>query len=167
MRRALSIAILILLSFILQTVFFSYDNLMGNAPDLMLILTMSFGIMRGRKEGMLTGFLAGLLMDIFYDTILGPYILLYMFTGYINGFFHRNFIMEDVMMPVGIVFLDSLSFHFIIFICIFLLRNRLDLPYYFIHEIMPAVVYTMLLTVVIYRILLHINRYLKKKALKK
>lgn len=36
-------------------------------PNLLLILTVSFGFMRGKKEGMFVGFFCGLLIDIFME----------------------------------------------------------------------------------------------------
>lgn len=73
MRRSFVILLLIIISFLLQSVIFSYHNVRGIAPNLLLIVTMSFGIMRGRREGLLTGFVSGFLYDIFFGTLLGPY----------------------------------------------------------------------------------------------
>lgn len=166
MRRVLLIIALVLLSFLLQTVIFPAQNLMSSSPDLMLVVTMSFGIMRGRREGMLTGLLSGFLMDTFYGNFYGIYMLIYMLVGYMNGFFHRNYLMEDVLLPAGISMVDCFFMNFVIWILNFLLRNRLNFGYYFVHVILPELLYTTLLTVVLYRILLHLNRYLKKKASK-
>lgn len=164
MRRIFVLTILILVCFVLQTTIFSYHDITGTAPNLLLILTMSFGIMRGRKEGMLAGFFCGFLCDIFFSSLLGPYMLLYMFIGYINGFFHRNYLMEDVMLPVIIIFVDEFIFNFVIYVVCFLLRNRLGFSQYFLKTVAPQTLYSVLITVVIYRIFVSINRYLKKKA---
>ena len=59
MRRVIVIAVLIIISFVLQTTLFNYHDVVGVAPDLLLVITMSFGIMRGRREGLLTGFFCG------------------------------------------------------------------------------------------------------------
>nr|MCR5214781.1 rod shape-determining protein MreD [Eubacterium sp.] len=87
MRRAITIFILIIISFLLQSVLFSFDNVRGIAPNLMMILTMSFAVMRGRKEGLITGFICGFLYDIFFGTLIGPYSFLFMLIGYLNGAF--------------------------------------------------------------------------------
>ena len=92
MRRVIVIAVLIIISFVLQTTLFNYHDVVGVAPDLLLVITMSFGIMRGRREGLLTGFFCGLLYDVFYGTLLGPFMFLYMVIGYVNVFFHRNYL---------------------------------------------------------------------------
>ena len=166
MRRVLTITILILISFLLQTVIFPYDNLFGSSPDFLLMLTMSFGIMRGRREGLLVGFFGGLLIDIFYNSYLGPFAMLYMVIGYVNGFFHKDYTMEDILLPVVISFVDSLIFHFIVFFVTYLMRNRIEFGFYFVHIIMPQAIWTTVATAVLYRIVLSINRRLKKKAKK-
>ena len=164
MRRVLVIALLIILSFVLQTTAFNYHDLIGVAPDLLMIITMSFGIMRGRREGMLTGFFCGMLYDVFYGSLMGPYMFLYMVIGYINGFFHKNYLMEDVMFPVVIITVDEFTKEFIVYIFAFLLRNRLEAGHYTLHFILPKTFYTVLMTVIIYRIYVRINKYLKKKV---
>ncbi|MBO5610406.1 MAG: rod shape-determining protein MreD [Eubacterium sp.] len=164
MRRIISIFILIILSFLLQSVLFSFQNVRGIAPNLLLILTMSFGIMRGRREGMLTGFFCGFLYDIFFGTLIGPYMFLFMIIGYLNGAFHKEFLMEDVMMPVIIIIVDELFFNFVIYIATFLLRNRTNLFFYLTHVMLPQMLFTALATIIIYRFYVWINKYLKKKV---
>ena len=137
MRRIVTILILILISFLLQTAAFSFENISGMAPNLMLILTMSFGIMRGRKEGLLTGFICGFLYDIFFGTMIGPFMFLFMIIGYSNGSFHKEFLMEDIMMPVFIIIVDEIVFNSVIYVVQFLLRNRTNLFFFVRHVFMP------------------------------
>lgn len=166
MRRVIVLFFLIIITFLIQTTLFSFHDVTGIAPNLLLIMTMSFGIMRGRKEGLLVGFFSGLLFDFFYSSLVGPYAFIFMIIGYINGFFHKTFLMEDVLLPVVIISIDQLILDFLIYVGSFLLRNRTDLKFYFIHIILPQVLYTALVTAIIYRFYVMINRYLKKKALK-
>ena len=79
-------------------------------PNILLIPTMAFGMMRGRREGMVVGFISGLLLDIFYGVMIGPYALLYMYLGYINGFFHRVYYMEDLLLPMLMSGANDLAF---------------------------------------------------------
>ena len=164
MRRIITISCLLILSFLLQTTVFSLHDLTGTAPNLTLILTMSFGIMRGRREGMLTGFFSGLLYDLFFGSYLGIYAFIYMTIGYLNGRFHQKYLMEDISLPVFIIIVDQLVLDLIIYIGNFLLRNRVNLGYFFVHKMMPQVLYDVLITVIVYRIYLRINRRLRRKA---
>ncbi len=163
MRRAIVIFVLIIISFLIQSTLFSFHSAKGFAPNLLLILTMSFGIMRGRKEGMLTGFFCGFLYDVFFGTLIGPYMFLFMIIGYLDGAFHKEFLMEDVMMPVIIITVDEFFFNFIVYVAAFLLRNRTDLLYYVVNIMVPQVFATIIATIIIYRFYVWLNKYIKKK----
>ena len=94
MRRKITLAFLILAAFLLQTTVFQYFQIASVTPNLLLILTSAFGLMRGKKEGLMVGFFSGLMIDLFYGSLFGFYALLYMYIGYLNGFFckrKRNF----------------------------------------------------------------------------
>ena len=81
MLRIIVLGILIVINFTLQSTLFGFHDINSITPNLLLILTMSFGLMRGRREGMLVGFFSGFLVDSFFSSVLGPYMLLYMIIG--------------------------------------------------------------------------------------
>lgn len=164
MRRVFTLAILIILNFCLQTTIFGLHDISSISPNLMLILTMSFGLMRGRKEGLLVGFFCGFLADCFFTSILGPYMLLYMLIGYVNGFFHKNYMIEDVLLPLIVIIVDELTFNTVIYILFFFLQNRLDFLNYFGKIILPETLITALLTIIIYKFYVVLNRHLKRKT---
>lgn len=163
MRRFFIQLLIILICFLLQTAVFRYLNFSDIVPNLLLIPTVSFGMMRGRKEGMTVGFISGLLLDLLYGQIIGPYALLYMYLGYINGFFHRIYYMEDILLPMLMVGANDLIYGLIIYIVAYLLRGRLDFGFYFAHVILAEVIYTMVMTLILYKPLVKINLWLKRK----
>ena len=73
--RKIVVVLLILLFFVLQCSVFNSLAMGGIIPNLMIILTSSFGFMRGEKEGLLIGFSCGLLCDIFFGSFLGFYAM--------------------------------------------------------------------------------------------
>ncbi|MBE5941390.1 MAG: rod shape-determining protein MreD [Lachnospiraceae bacterium] len=161
MKRSITIGFIIIICFILQSTLFQYLALAGIVPNLLLIVTMSFGLMRGRREGMLVGFFSGLLIDVFFGQVLGPYAFIYMTMGYINGFFHRIYYVEDVLLPMITIAVNDFIFNVIVYIIFFLLRNRLDFGEYLINIILPEMLYTMLVTLFFYKLLVRINKRLK------
>ena len=163
MRRVITLALLIFASFLVQSTLFNIHDLDGITPNLMLILTMSFGLMRGRKEGLLVGFFCGFLVDCFFMQVMGPFMFLYMLIGYMNGFFHKNYMVEDVMLPLFVIIVDELLFNISIYVFSFMLMNRLDLKGYFTRIILPETLYTAIITVVLYKLFVFINKHLKEK----
>ena len=82
-RRRIIMILLIFFCFLLQSTLF--QNIFAAAeiaPNFMVILTVSFGLMRGKREGMFVGFLGGILSDLFFGSALGFTALLYVIIGY-------------------------------------------------------------------------------------
>lgn len=164
MRRVIVLGLLIIVNFSLQSTIFGFHDINSITPNLLLILTMSFGLMRGRKEGLLVGLFSGFLMDVFFSSVLGPYMFLYMILGYVNGFFHKNYIIEDVLLPLIVIVADEFIFNIAIYFVFFFLHNQLDFGLYVRKIILPETLCTTLLTILIYKLYVVINRHLKAKA---
>ena len=94
MRRKLILAVLILLAFVLQGTVFQTLSIASIVPNLLLILTVSFGFMRGKKEGMFVGFFCGLLIDIFYGSMIGFYALFTCILDFAMAFCIKSFLMK-------------------------------------------------------------------------
>lgn len=160
MKRKLTLAALILLTFILQGTVFQSLSVASIAPNLLLILTVSFGFMRGKREGMFVGFFCGFLIDIFYGNLIGFYSLLYMYIGFLNGFLYKVFYDEDIKVPMVLVAGSDILYGGVVYGLQFMLRGRLNIMGYIKHIILPEMVYTVLITVVFYRLLYKINHWL-------
>ena len=102
-KRAAVTVLIVLAAYLLQCTLFNHLELAGIKPNLILIVTASFGFMRGQKEGMLVGFFAGLITDIQFGTILGFYALLYLVIGFVNGLFEQLYFDEDIKLPLFLI----------------------------------------------------------------
>ena len=127
MIRTITMTLLILITFILQSTVFQSLSIASIAPNLLLILTVSFGFMRGKKEGILVGFFCGILIDIFYGNLLGFYALIYMYIGYLNGFLCKVYYDEDVKVPMILTAISDLAYGFAVYGLQFMLRGRLQI----------------------------------------
>lgn len=162
MLRKIVVAVFILVCFVLQCSVFGNLAFAGIVPNLMIVLTSSFGFMRGEKEGLIIGFVCGLLSDVFFGDFLGFYALVLMYIGYINGKFCRIFYPEDIKLPMGLIILSDLSYGVICYVLLFLMRGRLNFPYYFTSVILPEVLYTIVVTILLYPLILKVNEQLEK-----
>ena len=104
------------------------------------------------------------MVDCFMSNIMGPFMFLYMIIGYINGFFHKNYMIEDVLLPLIVIIVDDIAFNFMVYIIYFLLHRRLELSDYFLNIMIPEALITALLTVIIYKFYVACNRHLKEKS---
>ena len=153
----------VIICFLLQCTIFPSLNLGGIIPNLMIIVTASYGFMRGRKSGLLTGFFSGLLMDIFFGSSLGFYALLYMYIGYLNGVFRKMFYPEDIKLPIALIVGSDFLYNIVIYILTFFLKGRFQFLYYFLNIIIPEMVYTIIVTCVLYPLLLLVESRLERK----
>ena len=170
MLRKFVLFLIISICFVLQTTTFQTISFAGIAPNLLIIVVAAFGLMRGKSEGMYIGFFSGLLIDIFCGFYLGIYALLYMYVGYVTGLFQKRYYPEDLTLPLIIISASDLVTNLIIYFVLFLTRSRFDFGYYFINIILPEFVYTMIITIFFYLLLLKINQkleaYEKRRAIK-
>ena len=161
MRRKVSVFIIITICFLLQTTLFQTLSFASISPNLLIIVVSSFGFMRGKKEGLYIGFACGLLLDIFGSGILGFYALLYMYIGYINGCFRKMFYPEDLKLPMLLIAGSDLGCNLLIYFFLFLFRNRYHFQYYLWNIMLPELVYTMLITIFLYVVILKVNQRLE------
>ena len=161
MRRKLTLFVIIALCFVLQTTVFQGLSFANIVPNLMIIIVSSFGFMRGRREGMWIGFFCGLLIDFFCGFYLGVYALLYMYIGFANGLFQKRFYPDDIKLPMALIGASDIVCNIFIYIFMFLLRSRFQFLYYFKTIIIPEFVYTMVVTIFLYYLLLKINQKLE------
>lgn len=152
-----------MICFILQCSVFTSLAFAGIVPNLLIVLTSSFGFMRGEKEGLVIGFFCGLLNDIFFGGFLGFYALLMMYIGYLNGKFCKIFYPEDIKLPLALIVISDLSYGIICYVLTFMLRGRFHFSYYFTHIILPEVLYTILITLLLYPLILKVNEKLEKR----
>ena len=161
MYRKITMLLLILIGYLIQSTMIRILPMGGVAPNILIILTSCFGFMRGKKEGMYVGFISGLVIDILFGNIIGFYALAYMVIGYLNGFFASIFYPEDVKLPMVLITSSELVYCFIVYVFRFLIQGKLRFGYYFLHVILPEIVYTIFVTIIFYKIILSINEWLE------
>ncbi|MCI9021261.1 MAG: rod shape-determining protein MreD [Eubacterium sp.] len=161
MRRKLTVFLIIFVCFLLQTTLFQALALASISPNLLIVVVSSFGFMRGRKEGMYIGFVTGLVFDAFYGTIFGFYSLVFMYAGYCNGMFRKFFFPDDIKLPMLLICVSDIVYNIAVYVLKFMFRGQFHLDYYLMHVIVPELVYTVLIMIFLYPLLLKINQKLE------
>ena len=160
MKRALINLALMITAFTIQNSIFPLLPFLSAAPNLLLILTFSFGFMEGKRAGMVYCFVAGLLLDLFYSGPFGFYTLFYVYVGYINGICTKYYYEDYITLPLILCFFNELAYNLYVYIFRFLIRGRLNFLYYFRELMIPEIIFTVVTTLFVYRLLLRISRWL-------
>lgn len=162
MKKLIVTILSILVCFLLQTSVFDLLRLAGTVPNVLLILVCSVSVMRGQKEGMITGFFGGLLLDIFYGSWLGGLAFVYMMFGFVDGYFNQIYYPDDNFLPLVIIGINDLVYGVIMYLVYGLLHNHMDILFYTRTIILPEIVYTVAVSLVLHRVFLRINDWLDK-----
>ena len=164
MKNKVVLLITLIVCFFLQCTLVQNIAIGSIVPNLLIIFVVSMGLMRGQQTGLFTGFLVGLLADLFYGDYLGIQAFLYMIVGYFSGFaweiYYDNNIKVPMMLAAGGDFLYNIGdFSFRS-----LLRANVGFTFFFRRILVPELIYTVILTAIVYRIFYLINhRFMKQK----
>ena len=140
MKRKLITFCIIIICFLMECTIFHRLSFASIKPNLLIIITSSFGFMRGKKEGLAVGFLSGFLTDVFWGNTLGFYTLLFSVIGYLNGSFRRLFYDDDIKLPIALIAVSELIYGLVTYFCMYLLRGDFAFEAYLRQIIMPELV---------------------------
>ena len=160
-RKYLVLALLLLLCYLLQASVLPSVSFGGIMPNLLIIFVASCGFMNGELCGTRDLVFCGLLVDIFGGDVIGFYALVYMITGYINGMFQRIFYPEDIKLPLILILGSDAGYGLLCYLLLFLLRSRLDIGFYLLRVVVPEAVYTIVVAIAVYPLLLLIHKKLE------
>ncbi len=152
----------LILCFLLQSTVMPAFSLAGVVPDLLLIVVITVAYTRGRVAGLLTGLAAGLLTDFCFSEMVGLCALFYLCIGYLAGYSQKIYEERDYMLPMLMMLVGEFLYSFAYYIAYFLLRSRTEFGYYFIHLILPRMVYTVFAAAFLYPLFHLIHRLLSR-----
>ena len=166
LKRKAAMVLVLLVCFILQTTVFQALSIGSIVPNLLLIATVSFGFMQGKITGIWVGFFCGILKDVFYGNLLGFYALVYLCIGYAAGCCCKIFYDEEIRVPLFLVAAGDFLYGAAVYVVHFLMRGRIEIFFYLRRIIIPEMIYTVLITVILYKLLFWLNKKLTELEMK-
>ena len=115
-KQVLINILFIVLAFTVQNCVFPLLPFLSATPNLLLILTFSFGFIHGKNAGMFYGVLSGLLLDLFYSGPFGFYTLIYIYIGYANGIFTKYYYEDYITLPLILSIFNGIWYSMYIYI---------------------------------------------------
>ena len=146
------IYLILVIALFLQGGFVNYIAVSGAKPDLLAMCVIFFGLFLGPAAGLESGFAAGLLKDVFALDFLWINAVSLGATGFIAGAINTQLFKESKRADFIFVFLFtvfSMSIHYVI---VAVISNSLafDFAEFFMNSVIPAALYTALLSIPIY-----------------
>ena len=150
----------LIVCFLLQTSLFSFLRISGVVPNCLLILVITIAYTRGQIPAIVTGFFAGILLDLCFSETVGFCAVIYMVVAFLAGYAHKIYYERDYFVPGALILAGELLYSFIYYVLFFLLRGKLELHTYFIYTILPRMLYTILASLALYPAFHGIHRLL-------
>ena len=164
LRIVLLVFIIIISCFILQTSILPMILSSDITPNLMIIVTASYGFMFGDRKGMCIGLVCGLLSERYFGPLIGFEAGVYAIIGYFSGKFQKILYVEDLAFPLSLIAVCDFVYGFLTFVFLFAMRNRLFMRAFLMQRMLPEMVYTLLAALPLYPLLRFLyNKYMRKK----
>ena len=167
MRRTAANLAFMIVMFAVQNCIFPFVPFISVSPNLMLVLTFSYGFIYGPGEGIFYGLAAGLLLDLFYSGAFGFFSLFFMWIGYMNGRLSAYYYENYITLPLFLCTLNEFLYNLYVYLFRFLIRGKWHFLFYLRTIIVPEIIMTLLVTLLIYRFFLWYNRKLEALDRKK
>ncbi len=120
--------------------------------------------MRGRMTGLTVGLFAGLLVDLMFSSyVVGVRALLFMLLGYFIGFTNKYYSDDDYTLPIAIIAVSDFVYNFFYYVVEYLLRGRMNIFFYLRRIVLPEIIYTVAVSVLLYKLLHIINNRMERK----
>jgi len=94
---------IIIAALIIQLTIINSFTIQGLKPDLVLVVVIVIALLQGAEEGIIYGFVSGLLQDIFSIGLLGVNALVKTVMGFICGILREKLFAEHLLLIVPLV----------------------------------------------------------------
>lgn len=141
---------LIVLPLTLQTSVFPQVSYLGVVPNLVLLLTICYGLLQGIKPGIYLGLLGGLCLDLATGGILGLNILLLGLLGFAAGYLERVVFKGNILVPLLAVLAGTLFYEFFAYAVQSSFGWRMEFWSFFLTKVLPLCLYHLILAGPVY-----------------
>ncbi len=160
----ISLVILVGAAF-LQSTLSPFMKISGVHPDLVLVLVISWVILRGLEEGLFWAVVGGLSLDILSGAPFGVFTLSMMVVALATSLFHGRVFGSSIILPLSLTFPLSLLFNGLVLLLLMLLGRPIDWAAGFFNILLPVAIFNTMVMVLVFPLLYLLNRVLTPKQL--
>lgn len=153
MKRMLVFPVYLIIGLILQITLFSHFTINNVKPDILLTIVVVISLLSGSKYGILAGFFAGTLQDLYLGGVLGIYTIIKMSLGGLTGFVEGHFFKENYLLAPAAVFTVTFIHHMLVILLSEKMIFNINLWQALRTIVIPEALYNAVLGLIIYYIL--------------
>ena len=164
-------AVFNILGYLLQTSVCSTLLNMYSIPNLMIFITVSYGLRYDKIAGMFTGLGCGLLVDMFSGAnLIGFYMLIYALLGILCGIVHQYVSEQEVALPVIMTVVCDMLYGLYVYFFMYLIQGDFRFGMFLNKIIFPEAIFTGIAAFILFWIVRAIfnafGRYEKRRSRK-
>jgi len=138
---------IIVVALLIQLTLINSISIMGLKPDLMMVVVVVFSLLKGEKEGTISGFVSGLLQDIFSTGLLGINALAKTVIGFTCGILKEKIFYEHILFLIPVItFIASFMQSILIFLLLRAFGIEYNLAWSLKQVALPEALYSSLLS---------------------
>ena len=138
---------IIVVALLIQLTLINSITILGLKPDLIMVVVVVFSLLKGEKEGTISGFASGLLQDIFSTGLLGINALVKTVIGFICGILKEKIFHEHILFLIPIItFIASFIQNILIFSLLRAFGIEYNLAWSLKQVALPEALYSSLLS---------------------
>jgi rod shape-determining protein MreD len=138
---------------ILQSTVVTHVKIWGGFADLPLLVVVSWGLLRGPREGLIWGFIAGLAVDLLSGAPFGAATFGLMVAGLLSGLGKSTVFRSQIVLPLVSVLLATIVYDIIFLIVVWISGDPVAWLDSVVYLILPSAVLNAVLTPVVFVIM--------------
>ncbi len=135
---------------ILQATVVPHLAVWGVFADLPVLLVVSWGLLRGPREGILWGFIAGVVVDLISGAPFGAATLSLMLVGFLSGLGKNSAFTVHIVFPAVIMFLATVLYNVCFLLIVWISGQPVIWLDSFVRIVLPSAVLNAVLAPIIF-----------------
>lgn len=150
---------------LIQSTIVPHLAIWGVFADLPLVVVVSWGLLAGRREGVLWGFIAGFAVDLFSGAPFGAATLAMMTVGFLSGLGEAAVFRAQLALPLVIVFLATLLYDLIFLLIVRMSGTPVAWVGSLFRLILPSAILNVALTPVVFLLVRLLHTALRRRQM--
>lgn len=138
---------IIVVALLIQLTLINLITILGVKPDFIMVVVVVFSLLKGEKEGSISGFVSGLLQDIFSTGLLGINALAKTVIGFTCGIVKEKIFHEHILFIIPVItFIASFMQSIIMLLLLRAFGTEYNLAWSLKQVALPEALYSSLLS---------------------
>lgn len=150
MNRSGAVIGAIVVSFLLQIMVAPHVAVLGAVPSFPVLVVITLAIVEGPAAGAVSGFAAGLVLDMLGIGPIGAWALVLVLVGYVAGMLQENLFAEGWLQPLTVAVVVSVSAELAYLVVMAVLGSGAPFWRSVVAVVLPRGVYNVVLAVLFY-----------------